>query len=160
MKSTNRSFIPAIVAAALAFGVASAAHAGDPHHTIVMADAVQWGPAPPSLPPGAQAAVLAGNPGKAEPFILRLKLPAGYTIPPHRHSTDEMVTVIAGAVKVGAGEKLVRGAGKELSVASFVNLPAGMAHYAWVEGETVLQINATGPFDVIYVNPKDDPRKL
>lgn len=159
MNPTHRIFIPAVAAAALTLGSAVPAAAADPHHTIVMADAVQWGPAPPSLPPGAQAAVLAGNPGKAEPFILRLKLPAGYTIPPHRHSTDEKVTVISGAVNVGAGEKLDRAAGKELSVASFVNLPAGMAHYAWVKGETVLQVSATGPFDVIYVNPADDPRK-
>lgn len=159
MNSTNRIFIPAIAIAALAFGSAAPAGAADPHHTIVMADAIQWGPAPPSLPSGAKAAVLAGNPGKAEPFVLRLKMPAGYTIPPHRHSVDELVTVISGAVNVGAGEKLNRAAGKELSVASFVNLPAGMAHYAWVKGETVLQISGNGPFDVIYVNPNDDPRE-
>ncbi len=159
MNTSNRFFIPAIAVASLTLGAVVPADAADPHHTIVMADAVQWGPAPPSLPPGAEAAVLAGNPSKAEPFILRLKLPAGYTIPPHRHSADEMVTVIAGAVHVGAGEKLDRAAGKQLSVASFVHLPAGMAHFAWVKAETVLQINATGPFDVIYVNPGDDPRK-
>lgn len=67
--------------------------------------------------------------------------------------------MISGAVNVGAGEKLDRETGKQLSVASFVNLPAGMAHYAWVEGETVLQVTAMGPFDVIYVNLNDDPRK-
>jgi hypothetical protein len=26
-------------------------------------------------------------------------------------------------------------------------------------GETIVQINGTGPFDVVYVDPKDDPRK-
>lgn len=159
MNPKDRIFIPALAAAALALGSAAPAGAADPHHTIVMADAIQWGPAPPSLPAGAQAAVLAGNPGKAGPFILRLKLPAGYTIPPHRHSVDERVTVISGAVNVGAGEKLNRVAARELSVASFVNLPASMAHYAWVKEETVLQISSSGPFDVIYVNPNDDPRK-
>ena len=159
MHSTHRFIPAAMVAAALALGAVLPAGAADLHHTIVMADAVKWGPAPPSLPPGAQAAVLAGNPGAAGPFILRLKLPAGYTIPPHRHSSDERVTVISGAVNVGAGEKLDRSAGSELSVASFVNLPAGMAHYAWVKAETVLQVNGTGPFDVIYVNPNDDPRR-
>ena len=45
-----------------------------------------------------------------------------------------------------------------LPPASFVHLPAGMAHYAWVETETVVQINGVGPFDVTYVDPKDDPR--
>jgi hypothetical protein len=32
-------------------------HAAEPHHTVVPADAVKWGPAPASLPPGAQGAV-------------------------------------------------------------------------------------------------------
>ena len=159
MQPKTRTFIPAIAAAALAFGAAVPAGAAGPHHTTVLADAIQWGPAPPALPPGALAAVLAGNPGKAEPFILRLKLPAGYTIAPHRHSTDERVTVISGAVYVGAGEKLVRTAVKQLPVAGFVDLPAGMAHYAYVTGETILQVSAMGPFDFLYVDPDDDPRK-
>jgi hypothetical protein len=45
-----------------------------------------------------------------------------------------------------------------LPPASFVHLPAGMPHYAWVEGETIVQINGAGPFDVTYVDPKGDPR--
>ena len=161
MKTTTRSILSSALTVAAALGLASAvpANAAEPHHTVVLPDSAKWGPAPPSLPPGAQATVLAGNPGAAEPFILRLKLPSLYTIPPHRHPTDEMVTVISGAVNVGVGEKLDRAAGQTLPPAGFVNLPAGMAHYAWVNAETVLQINATGPFDVMYVNAADDPRK-
>ena len=34
-----------------------------------------------------------------------------------------------------------------------------MPHYAWAEVESIVQINGVGPFDVIYVDPKDDPRK-
>jgi hypothetical protein len=33
-----------------------------------------------------------------------------------------------------------------------------MPHYAWANGETIVQINGTGPFDVKSVDPKDDPR--
>lgn len=161
MKTTTRSVLSSAFTVAAALGLASAmpANAAEPHHTVVLPDSAKWGPAPPSLPPGAQATVLAGNPGVAGPFILRLKLPSGYTIPPHRHPTDERVTVISGAVNVGAGEKLDRTAGQTLPPAGFVNLPAGMAHYAWVNAETVLQVNSTGPFEVIYVNAADDPRK-
>ena len=159
MQSKTRLFVPAIAAAALALGAVAPAGAADAHHTIVLADAVRWAPAPPSLPSGAQVAVLAGNPGRAEPFILRLKVPAGYTIPPHRHPTAERVTVISGAVFVGAGEKLVRTAVRQLPVAGFVDLPAGMAHDAFVATQTVLQVSAMGPFEFVYVNPDDDPRK-
>jgi hypothetical protein len=52
---------------------------------IVNAQEIKWGPAPPSIPSGAQAAVLYGDPGKEGLFSLRLKLPKGYAIPPHTH---------------------------------------------------------------------------
>ncbi len=131
---------------------------GAAHHTVVPADEVKWGPAPPSLPPGAQASALLGHPSKEGPFVLRLKFPSGFVVPPHRHSKDEFVTVLAGGFAIGSGEKLDRNV-KPLSTGSFVHLPAGMPHFAWAEVESVVQINGTGPFDVIYVDPKDDPRK-
>ena len=163
MKSDNRSiFAIFLVALSLSFvgtsGVLNA-HGGEMHHTVVPADAVKWGPAPPSLPPGAQAAMLFGNPGKEGPFVLRLKFPAGFVIPPHRHSEDEVVTVISGGLGVASGEKLDRAAVKPLPAASFVHLPAGMPHFAWTEVESVVQINGIGPFNVVYVNPADDPRR-
>ena len=133
--------------------------AHEPHHTIIEADAVQWGPAPPSLPPGAQAAALLGHPAKEGPFVLRLKFPAGFVVPPHRHSKDELVTVISGRCAIASGEKLDRASMKTLAPGSFVHLPAGMPHYASADGETVGQINGMGPFDMAYIDPNDDPRK-
>ena len=84
--------------------------------------------------------------------------PSGYTVPPHRHSKDEFITVISGKITIGPGEKLDRAALKPLPPASFVHLPGGMAHYGWADGEAIVQVNAMGPFDVKYVDPKDDPR--
>ena len=151
-------------AIALSLGVAiclgaTYAQAAETHHTVVPAEEVKWGPAPPSLPPGAQAAVLLGSPAKEGAFVLRLKFPSGFAVPPHRHSKDEFVTVMAGKFAVGSGEKLDRESLNPLPPASFVHLPAGMPHYAWAEVESVVQINGVGPFDVNYIDPKDDPRK-
>ena len=164
MKFISRSIamVPAIallLSCAAMVGVVTQPQAAEQHHTVVLGDAVQWGPAPPSLPPGAQAAVLLGSPAKEGPFVLRLKFPAGFIVPPHRHSKDELVTVISGAFGIGSGETLDRAAAKPLPPASFIHLPAGMPHYALATGESIVQINGTGPFDVIYVDPKDDPRK-
>jgi quercetin dioxygenase-like cupin family protein len=161
MKHAPRS---AIRLAALSLGaailaVAAPLKAAEQHHTVISADAVKWGPAPPSLPPGAQAAVLLGSPAKEGPFVLRLKFPAGFVVPPHRHSKDEFVTIIAGKFAIGSGEKLDRESLSPLPPASFVHLPAGMPHYAWAEVESIVQINGVGPFDVNYIDPKDDPRK-
>jgi len=90
---------------------------------------------------------------------MRVKFPAGFIIPPHRHSKDEMVTVISGSVALTPGEKVDRTSAKPLPAGSFIVLPAGMAHYAFADTESVVQLHGVGPFDVTYIDPKDDPRK-
>ncbi len=159
MKRIPRSTILALsLGCAAIFGATAPLQAAEVHHPVVPGDAVKWGPAPPSLPPGAQAAILLGSPAKEGPFVIRLKFPAGYTVPPHRHSKDEFVTVISGKFVATNGEKVDRASLKFLPPGSFIHLPAGMPHYAVAEAESVVQINGVGPFDVKYIDPKDDPR--
>ena len=119
---------------------------------------VKWGPAPKMLPAGAEIAVVAGDPGKAAPYIVRLKFPVNYNIPAHSHPTDENVTVLTGALFVGVGDKLDRTAGQPLNVGGIGQLPAGMNHYAYTKAETVIVLFGQGPVEFKYVNPKDDPR--
>jgi quercetin dioxygenase-like cupin family protein len=127
-------------------------------HKVISPSELQWGDAPPALPPGAKMAVLDGDPNKAGSFTVRLKAPAGYRIPPHTHPTAERVTVISGSLKLGMGERLDDASAHELMPGSFVNLPAGMKHFALSTAESIVQINSEGPFQIDYVNPADDPR--
>jgi hypothetical protein len=128
-------------------------------HVLVPADKVQWGPAPPHLPAGAQISVLEGNPSEKGPVTLRLKFPANYSIPPHWHSMAERVTVLSGTFHVGMGDKLDRQASQTLEPGGFVSLPAKMHHFAWTAAPTVVQISLEGPFDIFYVNPADAPQQ-
>jgi quercetin dioxygenase-like cupin family protein len=128
-------------------------------HTLVPADKVQWGPAPPALPAGAQISVLEGNPSEKGAVTLRLRFPANYSIPAHWHSMAERVTVLSGTFHVGMGDKLDRQASQTLEPGGFVSLPASMRHFAWTTTPTVVQINLEGPFDIFYVNRADDPQK-
>jgi quercetin dioxygenase-like cupin family protein len=132
--------------------------AAQSHHVLVLADAVKWGPAPPALPAGAEISVLEGNPGEKGAVTMRLKFPANYDIPPHWHSMTERVTVLSGALNVGMGDKLDRNASQRLAPGGFVSLPANMRHFAWTTTPTVVQISLEGPFDIVYVNPADDPQ--
>jgi quercetin dioxygenase-like cupin family protein len=134
------------------------AWAAEQHHTVVPAQDVTWSPGPPTLPSGAQLAVLFGSPAEEGPFVIRLKFPAGYEVPGHWHSKEEHVTVIAGEFGIGTGEALDRDLAPRLTPGSFVRIPARMAHFAWTGRETVVQINGMGPFDITYVSSKDDPR--
>jgi quercetin dioxygenase-like cupin family protein len=129
------------------------------HHIVVPPDKVQWQPAPPVLPAGAQIAVLEGNPAEKGPITMRLKFPANYVVPPHWHSMTEHLTVLSGTFYVGAGDTVDRAASQALQTDGFVSMPAKMHHYAWVKSPTVVQINLDGPFDLFYVNASDDPQK-
>jgi hypothetical protein len=101
---------------------------------------------------------LDGDPTKKGSFTVRLQAPDGYKVPPHTHPTTERITVISGTFYLGMGDKFDEAAGREMAPGSFAVLPAGMRHFGWYMGETVLQINSEGPFQIKYVNPADDPR--
>jgi quercetin dioxygenase-like cupin family protein len=145
----------AAAAASVPKAVAQTAHA----HTIVGPNEVKWSPGPPSIPPGAQAAVLYGDPSKEGLFALRLKLPKGYRLAPHTHPKPEIVTVISGTFRLGMGETADQSKAQPLGAGSFFAMPPGMAHFAFTDEDTVIQLNATGPWTLTYVNPADDPRK-
>ena len=145
--------------AALLLTVATAASAQLPAgaHAAPQPD-IRWGPAPAVFPPGAQMAVLQGDPGGTAPFTVRLRFPDGYRIAPHTHPTDEHVTVISGTFRVGMGTKFDPKGMMALGAGGFVTAPANHAHYAVAQGVTVVQVHAVGPFALTYVNPADIPR--
>jgi hypothetical protein len=121
-------------------------------------NSVEWGPAPAVLPPGAQIAVLQGDPSSTNEFTVRLKFPNGYRIPPHTHPTTENVTVLSGTFLAGMGTQFVESNMQAFQRDGFSSLPAGMAHYAMARGETVIQLHAIGPFAINYVNQADVAR--
>jgi quercetin dioxygenase-like cupin family protein len=153
------TLLGSLVAALLfASSVASNAVAQTPAHVMENLGAAKWGPAPPMLPPGAQIAVLAGDPTKAVPYTVRLKFPANYDIPAHSHPGDENVSVVSGELFMGMGTRLDRKAGLGLGVGGFALMPANANHFAYTKGETSILLFGQGPVDFKYVNPSDDPR--
>jgi len=119
---------------------------------------LKWQAGPPSLPKGAQIAVLEGDPSKEGPFVFRVKAPDGYRIPPHTHPKTERVTVISGTFNIGMGEKFDEKAAKPMTAGTYGYWEAGMKHFVWTKGETVAQFHGLGPWSIQYVNPADDPR--
>ena len=128
-------------------------------HVLLPAGGIEWSAGPASIPEGAEAAVLYGDPSTDGLFALRLKLPDGYHIPAHIHPKPEVVTVVSGNFRIGMGKDADAADAKDLKAGGFFAFPPGMVHYAYTEGETVIQLNSTGPWSLEYVNPEDDPRK-
>jgi quercetin dioxygenase-like cupin family protein len=148
--------LPAVaVVAALA---ASAPALAQDDHVLIPDGEFGYSAGPPSLPDGAEFAVLYGTPSEEGLFVMRLKLPDGYLIPPHTHPRPEVVTVISGTFEIGMGENPDRDAAQALPAGSFFAFPPGMTHYAYADGETVVQLNSTGPWEIEYVDTGDDPR--
>jgi anti-sigma factor ChrR (cupin superfamily) len=158
-----RTFLTAIAIGASSIALTARApqapSATPPAHVALTPGDVKWGPAPPTVPAGAQVAVLSGDPSKAGPFVIRLKFPDGYKVPAHFHPTDEHITVIQGLFRAGMGDAYSDAGLKDFPVGSFIRMPKDMHHFAGAKGETIVQVHAEGPFVLTYVNPNDDPSK-
>jgi quercetin dioxygenase-like cupin family protein len=155
MKRLARIFAIVAIVASI---TGAAAVRGQQSHVLSNVPDAKWGPAPPMLPPGAEIAVLAGNPTAAGAYVVRLRFPANYMIPAHSHPTDENVVVVSGSFAVGMGDKLDKTAGTMLAPGGFAMLPAGMNHFAYSKAATTIVLFGNGPVEFKYVNPKDDPR--
>ena len=148
----------AVVVLVSRVAVPSAGHDKKEVTALHRPDDLKWQDGPASLPPGAKIAVLEGDPTKPGPFVFRVKVPDGYKIPPHTHPKPERVTVIAGTFNIGMGDTFDDTKGQEMPVGTYGTWPAGMKHFVWVKGETVIQFHGDGPWTITYVNAADDPR--
>ena len=129
-------------------------------HVMAAPDSLKWGPGPAALPKGAELAVIAGDPGKEGPYVYRIRVPAGYKVPPHTHPGVENITVISGTLNVAMGDKFDESKGTAMKAAGFIKALRGMAHYAWFTEPTVFQVHGVGPWGITYVNPTEAQEQL
>ena len=172
MNTTRRESRKGIVSAApllpftfamLLAALPAASIAADPETkehkpVIVQPSELQWSDSP-ALPAGVKVSILYGDIKKAEPIGFRVKLPAGGMIAPHTHPVDERVTVISGAFAMGEGEKFDKAALKDMPAGSVAIFPRGCTMFGFAREETIIQVNAEGPWAINYINAADDPRK-
>jgi quercetin dioxygenase-like cupin family protein len=119
---------------------------------------IKWLPFP-AFPPQARLAILVGNPKQAEPYVVRVKVPAGVILMPHKHPKDRIYTVISGVFYIGIGTKFDASKLKAYPPGSVVILPGNTPHFHWARsGEYVTQVSARGPLGISYIDPSDDPR--
>ena len=161
MRSSRILMASAAVSTMLAVLPATSLRAADAAMESMLLNPGQltWGDAPPSLPKGAKLAVLYGDPTKSGLFAMRLQAPAGYQVPPHWHSNDESLTVISGTLYLVPGDKADPARAQALETGGFHFVPAKSRHSAFARTPTVVQIQGSGPFDIQYVNPQDQPDK-
>jgi quercetin dioxygenase-like cupin family protein len=160
MKGIWNVVFAVVVLTAIFVSPIRAANPEGQQHNAVTPDAISWGPPPPFIAPGAQVAVLEGNPAASTgDFTIRIKMPDGYRIAPHWHPNRENVTVISGTFKVGMGDTFDDAKMASFPAGSFAYLDPDMHHYAMASGDVIVQVHGQSPLQFNYVNPNDDPSK-
>ena len=113
----------------------------------------------PAFPPAARLAVMVGDPSEPGPYVVRVKVPGGTKLMPHKHPEDRIYTVMSGVFYIGLGERFDGDAVKAYPPGSVVVLPGDTWHFHWAKsGEYVTQVTAIGPLGLDYLDPDDDPR--
>jgi quercetin dioxygenase-like cupin family protein len=124
----------------------------------ILAENIEWKPFP-GFPPEARLAVLIGHPSEAGPYMVRVKVPHGVKLMPHRHPEDRIYTVISGVFYIGLGDRFDAEKLEAYPPGAVIVLPGNTAHFHWAKsGEYVTQVTAIGPLGLEYINAKDDPR--
>jgi len=126
---------------------------------LVRAKNIQWSPAPASLPAGAKAALLQGDPGETGRYVIRVQFPANYKIPFHSYANAMDVTVISGTLYVANTQTFDKKKAFAIKPGDFYHLPARAPQFTFTKGETVLEIHGEGPLKLAYTSATDDPLK-
>jgi len=119
---------------------------------------IQWKPFA-AYPPEARLAILVGDPAKPGPYVIRVKIPSGVKMMPHKHPEDRIYTVMSGVFYIGLGEVFDESKLTAYAPGSVVVLPGDQPHFHWAKsGEYITQVTAIGPLGLGYIDPADDPR--
>lgn len=124
----------------------------------VLSEDVDWKPFA-AFPPSARLAVVVGDPSEPGLYTIRVKLPSGVKLMPHRHPEDRIYTVISGVFYIGLGEEFDSEKLVAYPPGAVIVLPGNTPHFHWARsGEYVTQVSAIGPLGLEYLDANDDPR--
>ena len=118
----------------------------------VLSEDVDWKPFA-EFPPSVRLAVVVGQPSKPGPYTIRVKVPHGEKLMPHKHPEDRVYTVISGVFYIGLGDEFDASKLEAYPPGAVIILPGNTK-----SGEYVTQVTAIGPLGLEYLNAKDDPR--
>ena len=125
-----------------------------------LSEDIEWKPFA-AFPPEVRLAVVVGHPSEPGPYTIRVRVPHGVKLMPHRHPEDRVYTVISGVFYIGLGDQFDADKLQAYAPGAVVVLPGDTSHFHWAKsGEYVTQVTAIGPLGLEYVHSKDDPRNL
>jgi len=131
---------------------------GQSTFAAILPEAVNWKPFP-AFPPSARLAIIVGQPLHEGLYTIRVKVPAGVKLMPHKHPEDRVYTVISGIFYIDLGDKFDDEKLQAYAPGAVIILPGNTSHFHWAKsGEYVTQVTANGPLGLEYIDSNDDPR--
>jgi quercetin dioxygenase-like cupin family protein len=131
---------------------------GEAQFRSILPEDIDWKPFP-AFPPPCRLAVLVGEPSRPGPYVIRVKVPSGVKMMPHRHPEDRIYTVMSGVFYIGLGDEFDGDKVRAYPPGSVVVLPGDTSHFHWAKsGEYITQVTAIGPLGLEYIDSNDDPR--
>jgi len=125
---------------------------------VTMPEDVAWSQFP-AFPPSVRLAIVVGQPSQPGPYTIRVRVPHGVTLMPHRHAEDRVYTVMSGVFYIGVGDRFDRAALRAYPPGAVIVLPGNTWHFhAALSGEYVSQVAGMGPLGFEYADTRDDPR--
>jgi len=117
-----------------------------------------WNPFP-AFPASVRLAELVGQPSGPGPYVIRVRVPSGVRLMPHKHPEDRVYTVMSGVFYIGLGDKFDADRMQAYPPGSVLVLPGDTFHFHWAKsGEYITQVTGIGPLGLEYRDPRDDPR--
>jgi len=112
-----------------------------------------------AFPPSVRLAILVGEPSKEGTYTIRVHVPRGVKLMPHKHPEDRTYTVISGVFYIGLGDRFESDKLQAYPPGAVIVLPGDTPHFHWARsGDYITQVTAIGPLGLDYLNPVDDPR--
>jgi hypothetical protein len=145
-----RRIAPILIAPVVAALLPAPAGGPPPHDrpaafTVITPAEIRWQDIPGGL--GAQKAVIAGDPDKPGPYIVRVRFPPHVMDLPHVHPHVRYVTVLKGPWYAGTGPVFDPARAVPLEAGSVMVHPARAPHWDGSAGdqEAIVQIVGDGP---------------
>lgn len=117
-----------------------------------------WAGAGTSGVSGIETTILSGDPTRAGPYAIEIRVPPNTRIAPHGHRDDRFGVVVSGAWFVGYKTTADEAQAEARAPGAFYTEPAAAPHFAFTrETPAVVYITGYGPSDTTYVNAQDAP---
>ena len=93
--------------------------------------------------------IVVGQPSEPGPYTIRVKVPHGEKLMPHKHQEDRVYTVISGIFYIGLGDQFDASKLEAYPTGAVVILPGNTPHFHWAKSsEYVTQVTAMGTFQL------------